>query len=223
MNEVTAVVIGATGLTGSFVLEELLKDDHFKTVRVLVRRDLNMSHPKLQQSIVNFNDINDYTQKFGEGDIIFCCIGTTQKKVKGNKIAYAKVDYMIPVNAATIGISKNYKKFLIVSAIGANENSSNFYLQLKMEIENALKQFAFESLEIFQPSILIGKRNEKRITERIAQTIMQLISFLFVGPLKKYKAIAASNVAKAMVAASKQSNWGVHYYQYDEMMNLANG
>jgi uncharacterized protein YbjT (DUF2867 family) len=222
MNELTATVIGATGLIGSLVLEELLKDDHFKTVRALVRRDLNMNHPKLQQSIVNFNDINDFTKRFGEGDIIFCCIGTTQKKVKGDLVAYAKIDFDIPVNAARIGVSKNYKKFLIVSSVGANENSSNFYLQLKGKTENALKQFEFESLEIFQPSILTGKRNEKRITEQIAQATMKFISFLFIGALKKYKPVAAKNVAKAMVAVSKKATRGVHYYQYAQMIKLAN-
>lgn len=222
MNELTATVIGATGLIGSLVLEELLKDDHFKTVRALVRRDLQLNHPKLQQSIVNFNDINDLTEKFGEGDVIFCCIGTTQKKVKGDLIAYAKIDFDIPVNAARIGVSKNYKKFLIVSSVGATENSSNFYLQLKGKTENALKQFEFESLEIFQPSILIGKRNENRITEQIAQTMGKFISFLFIGSLKKYKPITAGNVAKAMVAISKKDTPGVHYYQYTEMIKLAN-
>ena len=221
MNELTAVVIGATGLTGNFVLSELLKDENFKTVRILVRRNMNIAHPKLQQEIVNFNDIDDFTKKFGEGDVIFSCVGTTQKKAKGDKIYYATIDHDIPVNAARIGVSKNLKKFLIISAIGANENSSNFYLNLKGKNENALKQFPFVSLGIFQPSILNGNRTENRTGEKIAQTIMELVSFMFLGSLKKYRAIGANNVAKAMVNESKQQNTGVHYYQYAEMMNLA--
>ncbi len=83
MNEQTAVVIGATGLTGSLLVKELLKDTAFKTIRILVRRPAKIIHPKLIQEIVNFNDIDDYTGKFGYGDVIFCCIGTTQKKSKG--------------------------------------------------------------------------------------------------------------------------------------------
>lgn len=221
MNELTAVVIGATGLTGNLVLNELLKDSKFKTVRILVRRNIDITHPKLQQEIVNFNDIDDLTKKFGEGDVIFSCIGTTQKKVKGDKTHYTNIDHDIPVNAARIGISKNFKKFLIISAIGANENSSNFYLSLKGKTENALKQFSFTSLAIFQPSILNGDRKENRTGEKIAQTIMELISFMFLGNLKKFRAIGANNVAKAMVNESKQQNTGVHYYQYAEMMNLA--
>jgi uncharacterized protein YbjT (DUF2867 family) len=221
MNEQTAVVIGATGLTGNLVVEELLKDNNFKTVRVLVRRNVNMIHPKLQQEIVDFNNINDYAKKIGEGDVIFCCIGTTQKKVKGDKFLYRKIDHDIPVNAATIGIPKGYKKFLIISSIGANENSSNFYLRLKGKTENALKEFPFFSLSIFQPSIINGHRNENRTGETIVQTVMEILSFLFIGSLKKYRAIGANNIAKAMVHASKLQKRGINYYTYDEIMELA--
>jgi len=221
MNELTAVVIGATGLTGSLVLQELLKDENFKTVRVLVRRNVNMIHPKLEQEIVNFNDLDDYSKKFGEGDVIFSCIGTTQKKVKGDKILYENIDFGIPVNAARIGISKNFKKFLIISAIGANENSSNFYLKLKGKTENAVKEIPFVSVSIFQPSLINGSRNENRTGETIAQTIMDLLSFLLLGPLKKFRPIGANNIAKAMINESKQQNKGVHYYKFEEMMELA--
>lgn len=221
MNEQTAVVIGATGLTGNLVVEELLEDNDFKTVRVLVRRNVNIIHPKLQQEIVNFNDMDDYTKKFGEGDVIFCCIGTTQKKVKGDKKLYEKIDYGIPINAARIGVSKGYKKFLVISAIGANERSSNFYLRLKGKTENALKEFPFSCLSIFQPSIINGNRNESRAGEIIAQTVMDILSFLFIGPFKKYRAIGANNIAKAMVQASKLQKRRIDYYRYDEIMELA--
>lgn len=221
MNELTAVVLGATGLTGSLLLQELLKDKDYKTVRILVRRNVNVSHPKLEQEIVDFNDIDDYTKKFGEGDVIFSCIGTTQKNVKGDKALYEKIDLDIPVNAAKIGISKNYKKFLIVSAIGANENASNFYLRLKGRTEKTLKEIPYVSLSIFQPSLINGKRNENRTGEAIAQTVMDLLSFLLLGPLEKYRAIGANNIARAMVNESKQQRTGVNYYRYNEMMDLA--
>lgn len=221
MNELTAVVIGATGLTGNLVLKELLNDDSFKSVRILVRRNLDIVHPKLEQAIINFDDKVDFNNKFGEGDVIFCCIGTTQKKVNGDKILYAKIDHDIPVNAAEIGILKNFKKFLIVSAIGANKNSSNFYLNLKGRTENSLKQFPYISLGIFQPSIINGNRKENRTGEKIAQGVMDLLSILLLGPLKKYRAIGADNIAKAMVNESKQKNTGVNYYRFDEMMDLA--
>jgi uncharacterized protein YbjT (DUF2867 family) len=220
MNEQTAVVIGATGLIGNMVVEELLNDDVFSIVRTLTRKPLTIIHPKLQQKIVNFNDINDYKEKFEEGDIIFCCIGTTQKKVQGDKEAYKKVDYDIPVNAAQIGISRGYKKYLLVSAIGANENSSNFYLQLKGKTENAIKKFSFRSISIFRPAQLLGKRKEYRPAEKILQPVTKFISLFLFGSLKKYRSIHAKDVAKAMLKESKQNNPGIHYFEYTQMMQL---
>ncbi len=221
MNELTAVVLGASGLTGGLLVNELLNDKDYKTVRVLVRKTLAIIHPKLQQQIVDFSNKEDLSKKIGEGDVIFSCIGTTQKKVEGDKNLYEKIDHDIPVNAAEAGISHHFKKFLIISSVGANENSSNFYLRLKGKTENSLKSFPFESLSIFQPSLLNGKRKETRVTEQIAETVMDLLSFLLLGPLQKYRAIGADNVARAMVYESKQDKTGVHYYYYGEMMDMA--
>lgn len=221
MNELTAVVVGATGLTGQLVVAELLKDSNYKTVRVIGRTTLKIIHPKLEQQVVDFNNKQEVLEKIGEGDVIFCCIGTTLKKVNGDKKLYEKIDHDIPVNVAEAGISRGFRKFLIVSAVGANEDSSNFYLHLKGKTENSLKKFPFESLSIFQPSLLNGKRTETRFAESVAQTIMDLLSFLMLGPLKKYRAVGADNVARAMVYESKQKRSSFHYYQYNEIMNMA--
>ena len=220
MNEQTAVVIGASGLIGNYLVEQLLHDEYFGTVRVLVRRGLAFNHPKLHQVIVNFNNINDYTNKLGKGDIIFCCIGTTQKKVKGDRAAYEKIDHDIPVNAARIGSTQGYKKFLIVSSVGADPSSTNFYLQLKGKTENAVKQFAFDTISIFRPSMLLGKRKERRPAEKIGQVLMQVFSFMLIGSLNKYHPIKARDVAKAMVAESKQTQPGIHIPEYKEIMKL---
>jgi len=221
MNQLTAVVLGASGLTGGLLVDELLNDKDYKTVRVLVRKNLSIIHPKLQQQIVDFNSKGDLSTKMDEGDVIFSCIGTTQKKVKGDKNLYEQIDHDIPVNVAQIGISHHFKKFLIISSVGADEHSSNFYLRLKGKTENSLKQFPFESLSIFQPSLLNGKRKETRLTEQIAETVMDVLSFLLLGPLQKYRAIGANNVARAMVYESKQNKTGIHYYHYPEIMEMA--
>ena len=221
MNELRAVLIGASGLTGNLLLEELLHDKQFSSVRVLGRSFLNIKHPKLHQEIVDFNNVESLDKKLGEGEIIFCCIGTTLKKVKGDKDLYTEIDSGIPLNVARIGLLKGFKKFLIISAVGANEKSSNFYLNLKGKTENALKQLSFESLSIFQPSVLNGNRKEVRTKERIFQTAMDLLSFMLLGPLEKYRAIGADNVAKAMAYDSKQKKKGIHYYTYSKIMDLA--
>lgn len=221
MNQLTAVVLGASGLTGGLLVDELLNDKDYKTVRVLVRKNLSIIHPKLQQQILDFSSKESLSDKMGEGDVIFSCIGTTLKKVKGNKNLYKQIDHDIPVNAAQIGISRHFKKFLIISSVGADANSSNFYLRLKGKTEDSLKQFRFESLGIFQPSLLNGKRKEIRLKEQIAGTVVDLLSFLLLGPLQKYRAIGANNVARAMVYAGKQNKTGIRYYRYAQIMKLA--
>ena len=221
MKDGIAVVLGASGLTGALLVQKLINDPDFKIVRTLGRHNLEISHPKLDDRIVDFNDKEDFKIKMGRGDVIFSCIGTTQKKVNGDKTMYEKIDHGIPVNAAAIGIGQRYRKFLIISSAGANENSSNFYLHLKGKIENSLKRFPYESISIFQPSVLNGARKETRFNEQLIQTLMDLFSFIFLGPLRKYHAIGANTVAKAMIFESKRNKKGIYYFHYEQMMDMA--
>lgn len=220
MHRKTAVVLGATGLIGQHLVQELLQNEYFSKVRILVRRPLTINHPKADIQVVNFNDEKDIAAKIDIGDVIFCCIGTTRKKVKGNKTEYRKVDYDIPIITARLGIQHGFNQFLIVSAIGANPIAANFYLQLKGCIEEDVTALPFESIHIFRPSILLGKREEFRLGENIGKEVMKAISFVFVGAWRKYKPIPAADVAKAMVAAANREIAGVHMYEYDEMQNL---
>jgi uncharacterized protein YbjT (DUF2867 family) len=215
----TAVVIGATGLIGSQLVQLLLSDSAFNEVRILVRQPVSFSHQKLVVKTVAFDNYHDLKEKIGSGHSIFCCVGTTQKKVKGDKEAYRKVDYNIPVNAAHAAIENSFKKFLLVSSIGANKNSGNFYLQLKGSVEEAISKLKFESIHFFRPSLLLGDRKEFRAGEKIAQSSMKFISFLFFGPLKKYKPIESKDVAKAMLAAAKDTGKGIQIHEYVEMRN----
>src|SRR5215203_6091022 len=98
MQAQTAVVIGSTGLIGSQLVTLLLEDKAFQAVHLLVRKPISLAHPKLVVRIVDFDNYHDIKEKIGAGHSIFCCVGTTQKKVKGDKTAYRKVDYGIPVN-----------------------------------------------------------------------------------------------------------------------------
>ncbi len=220
MRPQTAVVIGASGLIGSFVLQYLLNDDTFDVVKVLVRKPLSISHSKLQSVIVNFNDLNDFKNKLGSSDCIFCCVGTTNKKAKGDNVAYRKVDYDIPVNAARFAKEAGFRTYLLISSVGANVNSDNFYLKLKGEVEKDIDKINFENFQIFRPSFLLGIRNEFRPGELIGKKFIQTFSFLLMGSLRKYKPIAASDVAKAMVLAAKKDMNGKMIYEYDGMKKL---
>lgn len=215
----TALVLGATGLVGSELVKLLLADDTFGKVIVLIRGRFDLQHPKLVISRVAFDNKEDFEKKIGNGDSIFCCVGTTLKKMKGDKIAYRKVDYDIAANAARFGIAAGYKRYLLVSSVGANATSGNFYLKLKGEVEDVIAGYPFESIHIFQPSILLGKRHEFRFGELIGKGVMQTISFLFFNGLQKYKAITAFEVAKAMASASKLKQRGIKVYQFADIVN----
>ncbi|MFL5744486.1 MAG: NAD(P)H-binding protein [Niastella sp.] len=216
----TAVVLGATGLIGQHLVQELLQNEFFTKVRILVRRPLTLNHPKADIQVVNFNDEKDIAARIDIGDVIFCCVGTTRKKVKGNKTEYRKVDYDIPIITARLGVQHGFSQFLMVSAIGANPVAANFYLQLKGCIEEDITALPFESIHIFRPSLLLGKREEFRLGERMGGVVIKAVSFLLIGAWRKYKPIQAADVAKSMVAAANREIAGVHMYEYDEMKAL---
>ena len=220
MKAQTALVLGATGLIGTHLLKILLADEAFEKVIVLVRKQLEIQHPKLVVQQVNLNDPADFQNKLIGGDAIFCCIGTTMKKVKGDKSTYRKIDFDIAVNAAKFGLVAGYEKYVLVSSVGANAASNNFYLQLKGEVENAIAALNYKAFHIFQPSILLGERAERRPAEMIAQGIMEATSVLFFGKYAKYKAIKAESVAKAMVKASKKEEEGKFVYTYQQIKKL---
>lgn len=197
----TATLIGATGLIGSHLLDLLLADSYFDTVRILVRRPLELNHPKLEKRLVDFSDTESYRLALEGSHVIFCAIGTTQKKVKGDMAAYRKVDYDIPVHAAVLGKLIGCETFVLVSSVGANSLSNNFYLKLKGEVENSVTATGIKNIHIVRPSLLLGKRKEFRLGERIAQAVMPVVSFLLP---KKYRPVKALAVAKEMIAAAKK-------------------
>lgn len=217
MSEKTAVLIGATGLIGSHLLKCFQDDDDFKSIRVLVRRPVPFNHPKIKVLVIDFADEPAFKAGIAGCDAVFCAIGTTNKKVKGDKAAYRKVDYDIPVNAARFCAETGCPHFLLVSSVGANSKGGNFYIRLKGEVEDMVKSISIPSVSIFRPSMLLGKRPESRPMEVVAQAISKPLSFLFPS---QYKPIAAEDVAKAMVAASKQDNPGFRVYHFREMKAL---
>lgn len=195
-----ATIIGATGLIGGHLLELLLNDPSFKTVRILIRRPLEISHPKLEKKLVDFSDLESFRLALEGTDVIFCTIGTTMKKMKGDKEAYRKIDYDIAVHAARLGKANGCERFVLISAVGANSKSSNFYLQLKGEIEEAVQASGIDAVYILRPSLLLGNRKEFRLSEKLASWLMPLFAFILPA---KYRPVKASEVAKAMITAVK--------------------
>jgi uncharacterized protein YbjT (DUF2867 family) len=221
MSERTAAIIGATGMIGNYLLQLLLKDSYFSTVRILVRRPYPKTDPKIEVKLVDFNDAESLKLALEGTDTIFSCVGTTQKNVDSDNALYRKIDFDIPLKAARFGKETGCEKFVLVSSVGAEKHSRSFYLQLKGELENAIHSLGLESVHIMQPSVLLGDRKENRTGERILQTTMKVMSGLFIGSLRKYKAIHGKTVAAAMLNAIKKSEKGFFRYTYDDIQKLA--
>lgn len=217
----TALLLGASGFIGNQLLQLLLDDDSFDKVIALVRKPLEISDPKLEQRITDFANEQLYREAMPAGDVIFCCIGTTMQQVRGNKTKYRQIDYDIPVQAAKWGIEKGYTQYILVSAIGADARSSNFYLRLKGEVETAVASIPYKAVHIFQPSLLLGHRKESRPTEKMAQFFSPLFSMLTIGGFKKYRPVKGNTVANAMLKASDSDITGTHTYTYSAIQSLA--
>ncbi|RCW30801.1 NAD(P)H-binding protein [Marinilabilia salmonicolor] len=218
MAQKTATIIGATGLIGSHLLQQLQVSDAFNTIKVIGRRTAGYKNPKTEELIIDFEDEAAFKEAIRGSDVVFCAVGTTNKKVSGNKTAYRKVDFDIPVNAARFAAEKGCNTFAVVSAVGADSNSKNFYTRLKGEMEDAIQQQNIPTLLIFRPSLLLGKRNETRIGESLGKWIMKPLSFLIPARMKP---IEAEDVAQAMVHATNSDLNGNHIFHYPEIKNYA--
>lgn len=218
MEAKTATVIGATGLIGNHLLQLLSVDRNFDKIRILVRRPVKCEQ-NVEIRIIDFSDEDAFRDGIDGSSAVFCSVGTTQKKVNGDRIEYRKVDFDIPVNAAAFCAETGCPQFLFVSSVGANSNSSNFYLHLKGEVEDSVSKMPIPSISVFRPSMLIGRREEFRSGELLGKAIGVPLSFLFPS---NYRPISAFQVAESMIRVSEKNEPGFHIYHYTEMMGLIN-
>jgi len=206
-------LVGASGLVGSCLLDEILQHTE-ASVAIITRRKLGLSNARCTEIVVDFSNQSALQETLKGVDAVFVAIGTTQKKVKGNMAAYRKIDYDIPIALATTCVANAIPRFLLVSSVGANPHSKNFYLRLKGEVEETIEKMPIPYIGLFQPSVLIGPRPEWRPGEKISQIVMPLISFLLPA---QYRAISAKDVAKRMVNEAISDQKGVKRYTYRAM------
>jgi uncharacterized protein YbjT (DUF2867 family) len=192
-----ALVFGATGLVGSELVKQLLADERYAAVTVFVRRDPGIVHPKLTSRIVDIADVKSYASGLA-GDELYICLGTTIKKA-GSIKAMEVADRDVPAAVARAAHDNGVRSVAVVSSIGADDSSRNYYLRIKGEMEREIAATGFSRTVIVRPSILLGKRNEHRFGEEVGKTVMKGLRFLLVGGLRKYRGIEASDVAKGMV------------------------
>jgi uncharacterized protein YbjT (DUF2867 family) len=214
----TAIVIGATGLVGSHITHKLLNDTHYVKVKVFVRRSLNLNHPKLEEHLISFDNI-DVWKEYIAGDELYSALGTTIKKAGSKEVQY-KVDFTFQYEIAEAAAQNGVKKYLLVSSAGANYTSSNFYLRMKGSLDEKVQQLSFDQILIFRPSILVGDRSEKRLGEAIGIKLAGII-IKIIPALIKYRPIEASRVAEAMInSANQNTSDKIKIYHPEEIFNL---
>ena len=210
-------LFGATGLIGSYLLEFLLKDSDIHLINVVGRNPFHLQHDKINNIVIDFEDVSSISNSITGSETVFVSIGTTMSKVNGDKIKYKSVDFDIIFNIANACKQKKIRQFIYVAFLGANDNSSNFYLRLKGEIDEAVAKLNLNSTSVFRPSVLLGKRNESRPGEKIMQFVMPLLDFMIPS---NSKAIKAEDVAKSMLNTTKNYKSGLHIYQYSQIIDL---
>jgi len=193
----TAIILGATGLTGNDLLLQLLEDDRYESIVLFSRNSTGIKHPKIKEYLIDLLELHKYQSEF-KGDDVFCCIGTTRAKTR-NKKTYKAIDYGIPVSAAELCIKNNIPTFIVISALGSNKKSKIFYNRIKGLMEREVLNLAVKNTYILQPSFIDGNRKEKRTGEWIFKQLAGAMSFLKVGPLKKYQPVSPKKIAIAMV------------------------
>lgn len=212
----TANIIGATGLVGKQLVKILLNDDRFEKVRIFVRRDSGLKHKKLEQQIIDFSAPETWKKKLN-GDVLFSALGTTLKQAGGKDKEY-EVDFTYNMNFAKQAKENGIKNYVLVSSIGANSKSRIFYTRMKGELDDAVSKLGFRNLVILRPSSLVGDRQKKRLAEIISVPLAKFFTkFIF----KKYRPIQDIVVAKAMINGALTSNNSKTVWENPEIFELA--
>jgi uncharacterized protein YbjT (DUF2867 family) len=196
----TATVFGATGLVGSVLIEQLINDKRFTTIKAIVRKKGVFNDAKIIEVETDFSKSLYNAVNTGQ-EIYFCCLGTTLKKA-GSKSAQQIVDRDYPIEIAKQAEALGVNKMICVSSVGADSSSNNFYLKTKGEMEVGVASHMHANAIFVRPSMILSDRKEKRIGEKIGKVFMTFLNPLFVGSLKKYKSIDAHDIAQAMIYAA---------------------
>lgn len=212
-----AVVVGATGLIGSSLVDQLVDSNHIHQVVTLTRRPCVHRSSKVINEVINFDAFFEKSVALpvmASADFLFSCLGTTLKQA-GSIEAQRKVDLDYQYEIAELASKTGIKNYLLVSSSGANQHSGNAYLKMKGELEEKVKSLPFEHISIFQPSLLLGDRNDLRFGEKIGSLVLPLVCM--VPFLRKYRPIQGELVARKMVEVSKLRNSGVNYFVLDDI------
>ncbi|MET4692438.1 NAD-dependent epimerase/dehydratase family protein [Endozoicomonas lisbonensis] len=208
-----AVVIGATGLVGSELINQLISSKEIKTIITLSRRPLKQSADKLQNHVIDFDDLGQYKDLI-KGDLFFSCLGTTRKQA-GSTAAQIKVDFEYQLKAAQIASENGIPHYLLVSSSGANANSSFAYMKMKGALEEQVKTLPFKRVSIFQPSLLLGNRTKARVGEFMAGMVMPTLCK--IPGLHSYRPISGKQVASKMTEVALREGAALEYFVLNDV------
>jgi len=212
-----AIVIGATGLVGSHLVQLLIKDERFTKVKVFVRRPLKELHIKIEEHIIDFDNVESW-QSLVTGDVLFSCMGTTLAQA-GSKESQYRVDYTYQHEFAKIASQNGVKKYVLISSAGANPKSGIFYSKIKGELDRDVQALPFETIAIIRPGVLDGNRSESRVGESISIEVLNVVGKLPF--LKHWHPIHGRQVAQAMINAAFRKGEQVKIYTLGEVFELS--
>ena len=217
--KIEVAVFGATGLIGRELVEYLNQLSEFKKINLVLRSPLKIKDEKVKIHKIDLFEKSEIFNSIKTSKVVFITIGTTMSRVKGDKKIYKRIDFGITKDIADSCKELGIEKLILVSSSGADLKSKSFYFNLKGKIEKYVTDINLKSIYILRPSLLLGKRSEKRFGEKLAQIIMPIISILMPS---KYKPIEAKSVARAMAQLSKTETKGVKVFHYKEIVDLSN-
>lgn len=212
-----ALVFGGSGLVGGCLINELENNDEYSSIIAFVRAPAGLASKKTREIIVDLNNSASYIEHL-KGDVVFICLGTTIKKA-GSIEKMEHIDRDIPIEIGQLAIANKIKQIGVVSSIGANANSRNYYLRIKGEMENGIKGLDFDNIVFARPSVLLGNRKENRFSENLGKFAVKCLAILLVGNLRKYRAVEAKRVAKAIINILEQGLQEI-FYESDELETL---
>ncbi|WP_202555966.1 Rossmann-fold NAD(P)-binding domain-containing protein [Paenibacillus silvestris] len=224
----TAIVAGGTGLVGRELIRLLQEDAQYDKIIALVRRDIQVRHLRGSEKLVQVK--TDYSQLDADlgpsviaamaGAHVFCALGTTIKKA-GSQEQFRKVDFEYPMKLGEIAGKGKASVFAIVTAMGASSASSIFYNRVKGDVEQGLRSLNLRSLYMLRPSLILGDRDEVRVSDQLGSIFSRVVSPLMIGGLRKYRPIQASKIAAGLIACAQTGEAGAHVILSDRIAELA--
>jgi len=214
-----ALLAGASGLVGTCALDALLGAPDFGRVFAVTRRPLGREHSRLANRIVQFERLEAQLKGI-TCHVALCALGTTIRQA-GSQTDFRQVDLDYVLAFARAAKAAQAQRFVVISSVGADADSKTFYLRTKGEVEEGLAALDFVSLDILQPSLLLGWRNQMRPLELVLRVVMPLVNPFLVGTREVYRAVAAQTVGAAMLGATRSGRRGVQRYTYSGIQALS--